>query len=312
MNRPIRVVSRMSQLALWQTEYVIGLLKEKFPEKNFEIVKTETKGDKILEKSLAAIGDKGLFTQELEEAMLAGEVDFAVHSLKDMPTTLPPGLILSAVTPRQDHRDAFLTKHGGGIQDLPQGAIVGTSSLRRRAQLLALRPDLVIKDLRGNVNTRLRKYHDGDYDAIILASAGLDRLDLDDEISQRLDTDTFISAVGQGAVVIESLESNTAIHAMLAEIHDEATYQATACERAFMRTLEGGCQVPIGAYAAIQGDRIHIQGFVASLDGKQILRDTADAPKEDFIACGQALAQQLLDRGAGDLLREIRKEENHD
>lgn len=310
MANPIRVVTRMSQLALWQTDYVIGLLKEKFPDKTFDIVKTETKGDKILEKSLSAIGDKGLFTQELEEAMLAGEVDFAVHSLKDMPTTLPEGLILSAVTPRQDHRDAFLSKHGGGVEDLPQGAIVGTSSLRRRAQLLHLRPDLQIKDLRGNVNTRLRKYHEGDYDAIILASAGLDRLDLHHEISTRLDTDHFISAVGQGAVVIESLASNTEINAMLAEIHDQATYYTTACERAFMRSLEGGCQVPIGAYASVHEDRIRIEGFVASVDGRQMVRDKVDMPVEDYYACGVALAQKLLDRGAGDILQEIRKEES--
>lgn len=309
MARTIRVVTRMSQLALWQTDYVIDLLKKKFPEYDYEIVKTETKGDKILEKSLSAIGDKGLFTQELEEAMLAGEVDFAVHSLKDMPTVLPEGLILSAVTPRQDHRDAFLSKHGGSIEDLPEGAIVGTSSLRRRAQLLHIRPDLQIKDLRGNVNTRLRKFHEGDYDAIILASAGLDRLGLHDEITVRLETDQFISAVGQGAVVIESLESNKEINDMLAQIHDQATYHTTACERAFMRTLEGGCQVPIGAYAEVQDSRIVIEGFVASLDGKEMIRDRVEMPVEKYRECGIALAEKLLDRGVGQILIDIRKEE---
>ena len=200
----IKVGSRDSQLALWQTRYAIEQLKSEFTDYEFEIIDLKTKGDKILDVSLSKIGDKGLFTNELEAMMLSGEVDLAVHSLKDMPTVLPDELALTCFLSRYDHRDALLTKHPGGIMELPEGAIVGTSSLRRRSQLLSMRPDLEVRDLRGNVNTRLRKYHEGEFDAVILAVAGLERLGFHDEISERLDDAFFIPAVGQGALVIES------------------------------------------------------------------------------------------------------------
>lgn len=301
-----KVVTRESPLALWQTHHVIALLKEKHPQLHFEIVKMQTKGDRILDQALSAIGDKGLFTLELEEAMLAGDVDFAVHSLKDMPTALPKGLWLSAMPQRQDHRDALLCRHANSVEDLKPNAVVGTSSLRRKSQLLHHRPDLQVKDLRGNVNTRLRKYHEGQYDAVILAAAGLDRLDLGEEITTRLDTAHFMSAVGQGAVVVESREDDTVLTDILAAINHADTQAATGAERAFMLALEGGCQVPIGAYAVIQNDRLHLDGFVCSLDGRHMVRSQIVKPKNEFEAAGTELARELINLGADKILQEIR------
>ena len=226
----IKVGSRDSQLALWQTKYAIEELKKVFTDYDFEIVSMKTKGDKILDVSLSKIGDKGLFTNELEAMMLSGEVDMAVHSLKDMPTSLPDGLSLSCFLTRYDHRDALLTKHPGGIMDLPEGAIVGTSSLRRRSQLLAMRPDLQVKDLRGNVNTRLRKYHEEDFDAVILAVAGLERLDFHDEISQHLDDSFFVPAVGQGALVIEARSDREDLNEKFALVNDDNTTKCVFAE----------------------------------------------------------------------------------
>lgn len=307
-KKTIKVGSRDSQLALWQTRFAIEQLKPVFPGCDFEIVDLKTKGDKILDVSLSKIGDKGLFTNELEAMMLSGDVDMAVHSLKDMPTNLPKELALTCFLPRYDHRDALLTKHPGGIMDLPQGAIVGTSSLRRRSQLLAMRPDLEIRDLRGNVNTRLRKYHEGDFDAVILAVAGLERLGLGAEISERLDDETFIPAVGQGALVIESRADRTDLLEKFALVNDETTFRCVQAERAFMGALEGGCQVPMGAYAKADGDRLMLHGFVGAVDGSTMLRACLSGPQEDYRALGRQLAEQLLVEGAHEILATIRND----
>ncbi len=304
----IKVGSRDSQLALWQTRYAIEQLKPVFGDYEFEIVDLKTKGDKILDVSLSKIGDKGLFTNELEAMMLSGEVDFAVHSLKDMPTSLPDDLTLSCFLTRYDHRDALLTKHSGGIMDLPQGAVVGTSSLRRRSQLLAMRPDLEVRDLRGNVNTRLRKYHEGDFDAVILAVAGLERLGFHDEINERLDDATFIPAVGQGALVIESRADRKDLLEKFARVNDETTYRCVTAERDFMCALDGGCQVPMGAYAHIDDGTITIHGFVGAVDGSKMLQDTVSDAADCYESVGKVLAERLLACGARDILTAIRNE----
>lgn len=305
----IKVGSRDSQLALWQTRYAIEQLKKVFTDTEFEIVDLKTKGDKILDVSLSKIGDKGLFTNELEAMMLSGEIDMAVHSLKDMPTSLPVELALTCFLTRYDHRDALLTKHPGGIMELPEGAIVGTSSLRRRSQLLAMRPDLEVRDLRGNVNTRLRKYHEGDFDAVILAVAGLERLGLGAEISAHLDDEVFIPAVGQGALVIESRADRTDLLEKFALVNDESTYRCVSAERAFMCALDGGCQVPMGAYASIAEGVLTIHGFVGAVDGSIMLRASASGPEEDYEGLGRALAGKLLAEGAREILEAIRNEQ---
>ncbi len=305
----IKVGSRDSQLALWQTRYAIEQLKKVFTDTEFEIVDLKTKGDRILDVSLSKIGDKGLFTNELEAMMLSGEIDMAVHSLKDMPTSLPEELALTCFLARYDHRDALLTKHPGGIMELPEGAVVGTSSLRRRSQLLAMRPDLEVRDLRGNVNTRLRKYHEGDFDAVILAVAGLERLGLGAEISVHLDDEVFIPAVGQGALVIESRADRTDLLEKFALVNDEATYRCVSAERAFMCALDGGCQVPMGAYASIAEGALTIHGFVGAVDGSVMLRASASGPEEDYEGLGRALAGKLLAEGAREILEAIRNEQ---
>lgn len=303
----IKVGSRDSQLALWQTKYAIEQLKPVFEGYEFEIVDMKTKGDKILDVSLSKIGDKGLFTNELESLMLSGEIDMAVHSLKDMPTSLPEELGLTCFLKRYDCRDALLTKHPGGIMELPEGAIVGTSSLRRRAQLLALRPDLQIRDLRGNVNTRLRKYHEGDFDAVILAVAGLERLNLGNEISEHLDEKVFIPAVGQGALVIESRKDREDLLSRFAQVNDEETVRCVTAERQFMCALDGGCQVPMGAIAKINDKMITIHGFVGSIDGTKILKAEVIDVIDHYDQIGKILAEKLLIEGAREILEDIRR-----
>ncbi len=309
-NRLFRVGTRSSALALWQTHFVIQMLKETYPHAEFEVVEMSTKGDEILNQSLVAIGDKGLFTKSLEDAMLNGTIDFAVHSLKDMPTVLPKGLALTAMTARQDPRDALLSKCGDSIEALPKGAVVGTSSLRRKAQLLARRPDLQVVDLRGNVQTRIKKYLSPDFDAAILATVGLERMDLDSHISQRLDTDDFVPAVGQGIIVVESRKDDMELIAMLQAITSEKTWQCAMAERAFMRTLEGGCQVPVGAYATITDNVLTLTGLIASLDGTQTVKKEMDGEPENAEHIGIQLAQDMLKDGGQVILDAIRGEEH--
>ena len=310
-TRTIRIGSRKSQLALVQTHWVQGELQKRFPEINFEVKTMETQGDKILDVSLSKIGDKGLFTQELEDDMLNGTVDFAVHSLKDLPTRLPEGLMLGCVTEREDPADALVVheKHAGKTLDqLPEGAIIGTSSLRRLAQLRHHFPGFQFKDIRGNLNTRLRKLDEGQYDAIILAVAGLKRLDMGDRIQQVVPAAISLHAVGQGALGIECRSGDEEILTVIKSLEHLPTAQRCYAERAFLRELEGGCQVPIGVNTVIEGDTLTLTGIVASLDGQTLVKDTISGPVATADEMGTTLAKRAKDAGAQKILDEIAAE----
>jgi hydroxymethylbilane synthase len=265
----------------------------------------KTTGDKILDVPLAKVGGKGLFVKEIEDALLAAEVDLAVHSIKDVPALLPPGLEIGAIPRREDPRDVLITRSGEGLEALPPGARVGTSSLRRSAQLKSLRPDLDIQNLRGNLDTRLRKLHEGMYDAILLAAAGMHRMGWEDKISHYLERDAFIPAIGQGAIGIELRSADVEVRQILAPVHDADTAVAVEAERSLLRELEGGCQVPIGGHALVQGDYVTLTGLVASLDGRKVFRVTRSAGRQDAEALGREVARALLDRGARQILAEI-------
>ncbi|MFE4107802.1 hydroxymethylbilane synthase [Almyronema epifaneia] len=307
-TRTIRIGSRKSQLALVQTHWVRDELQKHFPELSFEVKTMDTQGDKVLDVSLSKIGDKGLFTQELENCMIDGEIDFAVHSLKDLPTRLPAGLMLGCVTEREDPADALVVHQqhkDKQIDTLPPGAIIGTSSLRRLAQLRHHYPHLSFKDIRGNLNTRLRKLDEGQYDGIILAVAGLERLGMGDRVHQILPSDVSLHAVGQGALGIECREGDEEILALLKVLEHVPTAQRCYAERAFLRELEGGCQVPIGVNTVLEADTLTLSGIVASLDGQQMVRGTVQGPATTAEALGTQLAQQLRGEGAQAILDEI-------
>jgi hydroxymethylbilane synthase len=293
------IASRGSQLALWQANWVKGQLAALGHESRIEIIKTT--GDKITDVPLAKVGTKGLFTKEIEEALLDGRADLAVHSLKDLPTELPEGLILAAVPPREDPRDAIVGKR---LADLPAGAKVGTSSLRRAAQLRKVRPDLVIESVRGNLDTRLRKLDEGQYDSIVLAAAGLRRLGWGDRIAETLGPDVMCSAVGQGALAIETRANGAGFDAVRA-LDDAETHAAVLAERGVLGSLGGGCQVPIGAHARIENGKLHLLGVVASPDGSELIRAEADGPAADAEALGRALGAALLERGAKRILEAV-------
>ena len=293
------IASRGSQLALWQARWVETQLRAGGAACRIEIIKTT--GDKITDVALSKVGTKGLFTKEIEEALLDGRADLAVHSLKDLPTELPAGLVLAAVPEREDPRDAVLGKR---LSDLPQGAKVGTSSLRRAAQLRTLRPDLAIESVRGNLDTRIRKLDEGQYDAIVLAAAGLKRLGLADRISEILGPDRMCSAVGQGALAIETRASGPGFEACRVLDHP-ATRAAVTAERGVLGALGGGCQVPIGAYAAVSGDVLRIQAIVAAPDGTELIRAEDHGPAADAEAIGHRLGAELLNRGAAKILEEV-------
>ena len=310
-TRTIRIGSRKSQLALVQTHWVQGELQKRFPEINFEVKTMETQGDKILDVSLSKIGDKGLFTQELEDDMLNGTVDFAVHSLKDLPTRLPEGLMLGCVTEREDPADALVVheKHAGKTLDqLPEGAIIGTSSLRRLAQLRHHYPSFQFKDIRGNLNTRLRKLDEGQYDAIILAVAGLKRLDMAERIQQVVPADVSLHAVGQGALGIECRSGDEDILTVIKTLEHIPTAQRCYAERAFLRELEGGCQVPIGVNTVIEEDTLTLTGIVASLDGQTVVKDVISGALETADEMGTTLAKRAKDAGAQAILDAIAAE----
>ena len=309
--RSVRIGSRKSQLALIQTHWVQGELSRAFPNTSFEVDTMETQGDKILNVALSKIGDKGLFTQELEDKILNGEVDFAVHSLKDLPTRLPEGLMLGCVTEREDPADAVVmnAKHKDkNIETLPEGAVVGTSSLRRLAQLRHHYPHLTFKDIRGNVNTRLRKLDDGEYDATILAAAGLNRMDLSDRIHQILPPEVSLHAVGQGALGIECRTGDETILSLLKTLEHLPTAQRCYAERAFLRELEGGCQVPIGVNTSFDGDTLTLIGLVASLDGQTLLKESISGPADTAEQMGTELAKTLRGQGAQEILDAIAAE----
>ena len=293
-------------MALWQANYVAEAIKKEHPSYCVELRELTTKGDRILDAPLAKIGGKGLFTKELEQAMLDDAIDLAVHSLKDMPTEVPDGLVIGAITTRLDPGDAFVSAHYAAVEDLPVGARVGTSSLRRRAQLLAVRPDLTICDLRGNVNTRLAKLDAGEFDAIVLAAAGLKRLGFERRIRSILPRSVMLPAVGQGALAIECRAGDTEILSAIAFLRDAGMTTAAQAERAFLRRVEGGCQIPVGVYAEVDTDgQISIDAMIASVDGQRICRSDAHGAGEQAEVLGTALAEELLDAGGREILKEI-------
>jgi hydroxymethylbilane synthase len=298
----LRIATRKSPLALWQTEHVADRLRAAHPGLQVELVPLSTRGDEILDRSLAAIGGKGLFLKELELAMQRGEADCAVHSLKDVPMQLEPGFALPAILARADHADAFVSARFDGLDALPQGARVGTSSLRRQAQLRALRPDLQLLDLRGNVNTRLAKLDAGDYDAIVLACAGLQRLGFDGRIRARLDAPAWLPAPAQGAIAIECRDDDPHVAALCAALDDAATRTCVAAERAMNRALEGSCHVPVAALAALDGDRLHLRGLVGAVADGRCVRAEATGTREAPDALGIAVAEALLAQGARALI----------
>ena len=306
MKQQLVIGTRGSKLALWQAEYIADRLRKQYKDLVVQLKHIVTTGDKIIDVPLAQIGGKGLFTKELEVAMLNGEIDLAVHSLKDMPTALPPGLILAAITERADPFDALISLRYQSLDELPQGAVLGTSSLRRKAQLLHYRPDLVICDLRGNLDTRLRKLDEGQFDAIILAAAGLKRLGWETKIRQLLSPEICLPAVGQGALAIETRQSENQLQNLLGFLNDEATQLATTAERAFLQTVEGGCQVPVGVFGQLIGNEIKVTAIIASLDGKTLLREQRQGPKEQAFALGCALAEHMLELGGRQILAAIR------
>lgn len=306
----LTIATRKSPLALWQAEYVKARLEHLHPELTVVLLPMTSRGDHILDVPLAKVGGKGLFVKELEHALLAGEADIAVHSMKDVPMEFPEGLGLSVICEREDPRDAFVSGKYSCFEDLPTGAVVGTSSLRRQCQLLEQRPDLEIRFLRGNVNTRLRKLDDGEYDAIILAAAGLMRLEMTDRIAQYLAPEVCLPAGGQGAVGIECRLDDEQVQAWLAPLNDTTTYECVAAERAMNRRLEGGCQVPIASYAihSADGQQLWLRGLVGSPDGTTMLVDEVSGTPQQADALGVELAERLLAKGAAKILAAVYQE----
>ncbi len=305
-HRPLRIATRKSQLALWQAEHVAALIRRSQPDMVVELLPMSTKGDRIQDRSLAAIGGKGLFIKELETALEDRRADMAVHSMKDVPGDLPDAFVIAAVLPRLDARDALISSRALKLEELPQGARLGTSSLRRQAQLLAARPDLKIEALRGNVDTRLRRLDAGELDAIVLACAGLIRLGLESRITARLDPQVSLPAVGQGVIGIESRADDTSTLDALHALDDAATRTAVEAERAFARRLAGSCQSPIAAYARMDQDQLRLDGLVAEPDGSRLLRDSITGSSTNPRILGERLAERVLAAGAAELLQRLR------
>lgn len=305
MPRKIRIATRKSALALWQAEYVKNRLLTIHPSIEVELVPMISRGDKLLDSPLAKIGGKGLFVKELETALLENEADIAVHSMKDVPMVFPEGLGLYCICEREDARDAFVSNHYTSLNQLPIGSIVGTSSLRRQAQLLAVRPDLNIQFLRGNVNTRLAKLDANEYDAIILASAGLIRLGFTQHIKEYIATETSLPAVGQGAIGIECRDEDLELQTLLKPLHHQPTAYCILAERSMNKKLNGGCQVPIAGYATLENDQLFLRGLVAQVDGKTTLRAQAKATTHQAEQLGVDIAEQLLQQGANSILADI-------
>jgi hydroxymethylbilane synthase len=309
-NNTIKIATRGSKLALYQANKVREELEKNIPGKTFEIKIIKTKGDKILDVALSKIGDKGLFTKELENSLLECETDLAVHSLKDIPTQLPQGLKLGGVLERADFCDALVSLNGKKLKDLDETDVIATSSLRRKAQLLHFNPKLRIVDIRGNVDTRLQKMADGYCTAMIMASAGLQRLGYKDRITEIIDPDVIIPAVSQGAIAIEIREGDSVIQSLIDKINHPPTLIAVAAERVFLNSLEGGCQVPIGCYSTVSADHYKITGFVSGLDGTRILKDSMEGWISDATSIARSLAERFCAQGALDIIRGIRSINN--
>ncbi len=305
MTQVIRIATRKSPLAMWQAEHVAAELKRAHPGLEVEIVGMTTQGDKILDTPLAKIGGKGLFIKELEQGLLSDQADIAVHSMKDVPVELPEGLHLAVIMQREDPRDAFVSSRFQTIDELPEGACVGTSSLRRQSQLAEQRPDLQIKSLRGNVNTRLRKLDDGEYDAIILAAAGLIRLGFQERITAFIGPEQSLPAIGQGAVGIECRSDDARVNALIAPLHDADTACCVRAERAMNQRLNGGCQVPIAGYAMLENGVVWLRGLVGEPDGRTIVRGEVEGAPEEAEAMGTGLAEHLLKWGADRILQAL-------
>ncbi|GMG85915.1 hydroxymethylbilane synthase [Biformimicrobium ophioploci] len=304
-RKTLTIATRQSALALWQANFVKDELERIHPGLSVTLLPMVSRGDKILDVPLAKVGGKGLFVKELEQALLDERADIAVHSMKDVPMEFPEGLGLSVICEREDPRDAFVSNRFESLADLPAGSVLGTSSLRRQCQLLEARPDLEVRFLRGNVNTRLAKLDAGEYDAIILAAAGLVRLGMGDRIRTAIEPETCLPAGGQGAVGIECRVLDHDTHALLEPLQHQRTAQAVLAERAMNRRLEGGCQVPIGCFAIHQGEDLWLRGLVGAIDGSRILRDEIRGPASDAETLGTTLAERLLAAGAGEILREV-------
>ena len=309
MKPTLTIATRKSPLALWQAEFVKAELEKAHPSLEVTLLPMSTKGDKILDVPLAKIGGKGLFTKELEDRMLEGKADIAVHSMKDVPMELPEGFALGAILERHAPTDAFVSNDYAHFNDLPQGATLGTSSLRRKAQLMALRPDLIIKDLRGNVGTRLGKLDAGEYDAIVLATSGLQRLQMGDRIRHQFDPETCLPAVTQGTLGIEYFAKDQDVYELIRVLNHNDTEIRTRAERAMNHRLEGGCQVPIGVYAELEAEQIHLKGLVATLDGSEVLIESASGSAEHPEALGVQVAEALLERGADRILADVYQRE---
>lgn len=303
--KSLRIGTRGSKLALWQAEWIKARLIEAHPGLRLELVNIKTSGDMILDVPLAKIGGKGLFVKEIENALLDGRIDLAVHSMKDVPIVIPPGLSMGCVTKREDPFDVLISRSGHGLSNLPPKARIGTSSLRRQAQLLHFRPDFVMVPIRGNLDTRLRKLEEQRMDAIILASAGLKRMGLKHRITETIPTETCLPAIGQGALAIETRLEDRDVHETIAFLNDSETALTMRAERAFLRRLEGGCQVPIAAYAQPIDDNLEIDGMVASVDGKKMVRHRKRGRPEEAEALGIQLAETILSLGGDQILREI-------
>lgn len=297
--------TRASKLALQQSEWFQAQIQAIAPDITVTLTRIQTSGDKIVDVPLAKIGGKGLFVKEIEEALLSGDIDFAVHSMKDVPTQLPDGLEILCVPPREDSRDALISRTGCRFEELPVGARVGSSSLRRQSQFLHARPDLRIEMLRGNLDTRLKKLKEGQFDAIILAAAGLRRLGWTEEITEYLDPQLCLPAIGQGALGIEGRSNDRFVRSILSRLTHPPTQVAVTAERALLHRLEGGCQVPIAAYATLTNDQVHLEGLVASVDGKTVIRDAVQGTRAEAQVLGTRLAERLLARGADKILGEI-------
>lgn len=306
MKNTIRIGTRGSQLALYQAKKVKATLESLFPELQVELKIIKTKGDKILDVALSKIGDKGLFTKEIENELIDGSVDIAVHSLKDLPTKLPEGLKLGAVLERGEFRDAFVSKDGRKLADLKPGDVVATSSLRRIAGLLKINDKIIIKDIRGNVNSRLQKMEEGYCNAMIMAAAGLQRLGLERYITEVIDPEVVMPAVSQGAIAIETRESDPDVDVLMAKVNHVATWNAIVAERAFLAHLEGGCQVPLGCYSRMENGQLVLSGFVASVDGKQYIKETVSGELSKGAELGVEMAEKMLEKGAHEILSQIK------
>lgn len=306
MKNNIKIGTRGSQLALYQAKKVKATLENLFPELQVELKIIKTKGDKILDVALSKIGDKGLFTKEIENELLDGSVDLAVHSLKDLPTTLPEGLKLGAVLERGEFRDALVSKNGKKLSELGAGDIIATSSLRRQAGLMKMNNQIIIKDIRGNVNSRLQKMEDGYCDAMIMAAAGLQRLELEHYITEIIDPEIIVPAVSQGAIAIEIRMNDPEVELLMQKINHPETWNAVTAERAFLAHLQGGCQVPLGCFSKVENDTLTLKGFVASVDGTRFINETISGEISEGAALGVQMAEKMLEKGAFEILSQIK------